>query len=302
VEPRPFEPGLALALGRRARDAWVRGAGTFAVPEVSDAALHIASTGPTAELRAEAARWLEGAASYHELVRLCARTALALEGTLPSAQAVYVPKVGGELEPALALWPHVLVVPTTVELSESALVTLRAFPVHLLGLRARPAWADGRLCSPGEFFFHDLDHARYKVREDLRALGREIPDPYVDGTTIDPATGRHRAILPAAAAQVGPDLWEAALERQALADRLLRATAALADRVLAAAADTLLFEIIHEKSFPLLPAILRRELASPAHLEKLRRKLATGFFGAGGPDPSIAGALEGARSFLLEAL
>ena len=106
-----------------------------------------------------------------------------------AGEAVYVPKAAAELEPMLRLWPSVLAVPTALAFAPLDLVALRAFPVHPLGVMGEVAWADGRPCSPAEYFFHDLDHARYKVREDLRVEGVEIPDAYQDGTTVDAAHG-----------------------------------------------------------------------------------------------------------------
>ena len=63
-------------------------------------------------------------------------------------------------------------------------------PVTAYSELTQTEWADGRPCSPAEFFFHDVDHARFKLREDLAARGVTIPDAYVNGTTLDPATGR----------------------------------------------------------------------------------------------------------------
>src|SRR6185503_15144758 len=77
-------------------------------------------------------------------------------------------------------------------------------PVRLLGVASGTAHVDGGRRSPAEFFFHDLDHARFLVREDLSSAGIEIPDAYQAArpgeapTTLDPETGAHRIILPAA--------------------------------------------------------------------------------------------------------
>lgn len=48
---------------------------------------------------------------------------------------------------------------------------------------------------------------------------------------------------------------------------------ALSDTDVADAAELLLFEIVHEKSFPMDTAVLERELSLPAHVEKLRKKI-----------------------------
>jgi len=213
-----------------------------------------------------------------------------------------VPKASLELEPLLALFPDVLALPTTAKLSPREVIELRAFPVHPLGLVEDATWGDGRLLSPADYFFHDLDHARFKIREDLRALGVEIPDAYEDGTTIDPRTGQHRTILPAAVGRIGLVLWERARERLDLARRLLSRGVSLEGPGRAAAAELLLFEIIHEKSFPLEAEVLHRELGRDAHPEKIRKKRADGFYGAEPPAPEVMDALDEVRVRLMEVL
>jgi hypothetical protein len=295
-----LQPELIAALGARATRAAAEGERTFAVPELAEVARVIAADDRASELRDEASRWSLDGARYDDLVRLSARYVQALDRALPlnATEAIYVPKAAAELEPMLALWPDVLVLPTVTRASERTLIALRAFPAHLLGVVARIEWADGRPCSPAEFFFHDLDHARFKLREDLAAEGIEIPDAYEDGSTLDPRTGRHRAIVAAAMGHTG-GLWRRSGERLGLARRLHAATDALADRTLASAADLLLFEILHEKSFPLEPRILRRELARSAHREKIAAKLARRFYGARPPSPSTVSALGAASDWLL---
>lgn len=163
----------------------------------------IADRVPDGELRGQAAAWLSAGARYHDLIRLCACAVVAMDAPGDRARAVYRPKAASEVEPMLALWPHVLVLPTTALLSMRDLIQLRAFPVHPLGVVAQPLWVDGGRASPSEYFFHDLDHARFKVREDLLTAGISIPDAYQDGSTLDPRTGRHRTILPFAVGEVG---------------------------------------------------------------------------------------------------
>lgn len=243
------------------------------------------------------ASWRVDGESYRRSVRLVAEHLLSRPD---HGAGVYVPKTLDELEPMLALWPHVLVLPTTRALSIDDLVVGRAFPVHPLGVVTKPTWADGRWCSPAEFFFHDLDHARFKVREDLRALGVTIPDAYRDGSTIDPATGRHRVILAAARDLVSGELWRIADERAALARRLLAAIAAETGD-LGAAARWLLFELVHEKSLPLDPLVLRRELSTTVHVEKLRAKCRQGFYARHAPDAAVVDQLEAARRWLRNA-
>jgi len=241
--------------------------------------------------------WRAAGAGYHALLRLCARAAVALDAGPPCPGARYRDKAEGELEPMLALWPDVLVLPVTAPLAPLDMVALRAYPVHPLGLADGLPWTDGAPAPPSEFFFHDLDHARFKVREDLRALGIQISDAYQGGTTVDPATGRHRLILSEARGRIGDRLWARAGARAALARRLLDGVATLPGGPPRAAAELLLFEIIHEKSFPLDAAVLDRELGGDAHIDKLRLKVARRFF-PDAIDDVVVAALVPARAAL----
>ena len=54
-----------------------------------------------------------------------------LEAIIPACESVYVPKACDELEPLLALWPHVLALPTIKNLSRRELIRIRAFPAHI---------------------------------------------------------------------------------------------------------------------------------------------------------------------------
>jgi hypothetical protein len=288
-----------VELGRRAARASAQGAPTFAIPEAAAAAAHVAATARTEALRREAERWLADGASYHALVRLAARAVLELEGD--GSGADFVPKAIGELEPLLRLWPSVLAIPTTTTFGPLDMVALRAFPVHPLGLVVQPTWADGRPCSPAEYFFHDVDHARFKIREDLRVENVELPDAYRDGSTLDPQTGQHRTILAAAEGRIGTRLWDRVEARRALAQRLLTFAASLGG-ARARAAEELLFEVIYEKSHPLDRAALDRELSSDEHVVKIRRKRASGFFGDHAPDDATMAALDEARLALRELL
>jgi hypothetical protein len=288
-------------LRQRAEHAAAAGENTFAIPEAAPVAELVARIVEPGPLRTDAERWLGAGASYHALVRLAARAATNMSGVEPTDSAVYVPTTAGELEPLLSLWPSVIALPTTLTFAPLDLVALRAFPVHPLGLVREPTWADGRLCSPAEYFFHDLDHARFKIREDLRVEGVEIPDAYQSGTALDAHTGRHRIILPAAVGRMGTMLWDRAQPRRELANRLLAFASSLGGPR-AAAAELLLFEIIYEKSHPLEVSVLARELSSDAHLMKIRRKHIAGFFGAQAPAEATVAALDEARSALEEIL
>ena len=292
---------LLIELGRRATAA-AAGAESFSLPEFKSVAATIASDRRVERTSDAAQRWTTDGASYHDLVRLCAGYVMELEAIVPAGVPVYVPKVRDELEPLLALWPHVLALPTIDHLSARDLLRVRAFPVHPLGVTDKAVWADGRQVSPAEFFFHDVDHARYKVREDLLAMGVHIPDAYRDGTTFDPVTGRHRSILPEAFGKVGPSLWSIAASRYSLVERLFNRIDALPNRSLANAAEWLLFQVLHEKSFPLHVPTLRRELATPHHVKLLQTKVNNGFYEKNTPSSDIMAQLDSARDWLNEVL
>jgi hypothetical protein len=299
-----FVPDFIHGLLIRARLAASRGELTFAVPELAAVANTIATDRRAGTVGASAARWLQTGASYHELVRLSAAYALQLESLQPSERDVYVSKTSGELEPLLALWPHWIALPTVEPLTMQALIAMRAFPVHPLGVVTQPTWADGRRCSPGEFFFHDLDHARFKIREDLLANGVPLEDAYIDGNTFDDTLGRHRVILSRVRECLRFSIVDASEARSRLATEILAAIDALADRVLAESGLLLAFEVIHEKSFPLDRAVLQRELGDDTHrhTRKLQRKSEQGFFGEHRPAPEVSARWEDARRWLLEVL
>lgn len=239
--------------------------------------------------------WFRDARRYRHVVELVAEHLLAQEGT---GEPHYVPKARAELTPLLALWPHVLALPTTQGLSIDELILARAWPVHPLGVVPGPRPGDGRMLEPKEFWFHDLDHARFKVREDLLARGVSVPDAYEGASSFDAQRGVHRTFLTATQAHVDADGWRRAAERAAFARALLRACAEDADAPRGEAACWLLFELVHEKSLPLDATVLARALATPAHEQKLRLKCAKGFFGAHGPEPAAVARLGDARAWL----
>jgi hypothetical protein len=186
-------------------------------------------------------------------------------------------------------------------LSAVELIALRAFPVHPLGLVSEPTWADGRVCNPAEYFFHDLDHARFKIREDLAVEGVEIPDAYVGDSTLDACTGQHRLILPAANGKIGSMLWNRVAVRRQLSTRLLSFATELGEPR-GDAAELLLFEILCEKSHALDVNVLARELDSAAHVQKIRQKQKKGFYGDDAPTPATMAAIDEARRLLRETL
>jgi hypothetical protein len=106
--------------------------------------------------------------------------------------------------------------------------------------------------------------------------------------------------LQASAADFGPALWRLAPARLALARRLLDGLTALQgeDMNLAGAAELLLLEIVHEKSFPMDLAVIRRELRRDAHLVKLQRKCEAGFYGVDGPGGEVIRRFGDARAWL----
>jgi hypothetical protein len=297
-----FSTELLITFGRRAAAAVAAGAKTFSIPEFEPVAAAIASDRRVERTSDAAQHWSADGSSYHDRVRLCASYVMELEAFVSALEPVYVPKVRDELEPLLALWPHVLALPTIARLSARDLLQLRAFPIHPLGVTDKIVWADGRQVSPAEFFFHDVDHARYKVREDLLAMGVHILDAYQDGTTFDPIAGRHRSILPEAFGKVGPSLWPLAADRCSLVEDLFNRMDALPNRSLANAVEWLLFQILHEKSFPLHVPTLRRELATPHHVKLFQTKVDNGFYEKNTPSTDILAQLNTARDWLIEVL
>lgn len=243
--------------------------------------------------------WLADGERYRRCVLQLAEHVLAdAAGSSPE----YVPKVAGELASLLAMWPHVLLLPTSRSLSLDDLLRLRAWPLHPLGVVPQPKWADGAVRSPAEYFAHDVDHARYKVREDLLVRGRAMPDPYVGGSTFDAERGVHRAVMAAAVPLVDAEGWRAAAQRAARIDQWLLAIGAERDPTLAAAAQWLLFELLHEKSLPPEAAVLVPALVGDAHVGKLAQKGTRGFHGPHGPDAAALAALPSARTWLLRLL
>jgi hypothetical protein len=77
---------------------------------------------------------------------------------------------------------------------------------------------------------------------------------------------------------------------------------ALPNRSLANAAEWLLFQILHEKSFPLHVPNLRRELVSPRHIQLLQKKVDNGFYEQNTPSFDVMVQLSMARDWLVEAL
>ena len=292
-------------------------AGDSRLPELVPMLLHAAdwlerSHAPlAAELRAVAvdgAPYAAALAAAHAFALAVDDEARAIDGDLP---AIYRPKVAAELLPLVQLYPDVIVFPTFASLSPRFFVHTRVVPVHPLGLRIAPIFSDGALLSPLEYFLHDVDHARFMVREELLSRGVALPDAYQappDGgpatTLIDAATQRHRTILDGAGAAVtAAALDNAAILscRSACASRLTQATNALPP-VAADAVQLLLFEMLHEKGLPFDRRLLRVETAHSRHVDKLRHKLAHGFYGDTLPLAGMDDALPAARQWLARTL
>jgi hypothetical protein len=252
--------------------------------------------------------WLEAGGPYADAVRLARDYVEQIDNV--QAPGEYGERVAAELDDALGLMPAVALLPSFETLGMTELLRLRVTSARVIGLRDQAAFADGAVCTPAAFFWHDLDHMRFMVREDLAVLGVDIPDAYgppdANGRrdTYDAATGRHRCILAAAVTPL-------VARRQAHAHLMQRAARTI-DTLIgrldhldstratdSAAARLTLFEICHEKSFTPVPEVLRRELAHDAHLAKMRLKLARGFWGDEA-DPALAGHLEAARDLLMQ--
>jgi hypothetical protein len=263
------------------------------------------------EARAEAL--LTSGTPYPELLRFTVDFVEQLERRArahrPGLAELFVPKCREELEPLLHLWPEVLAFPTFSALDRRFFWRTRSVPIHALGLITRPRYTDGQECSPAEYFFHDVDHVRFLVREELLARGIDIPDvyrsadTYAPASTFDPVRRRHRTLLDIAHGAVksrGLEAPERLAERGRLAQALDARLAHLrgADPSLGDAASWLLFEIIHEKGFPMGGPALREQLARDSHPTKLRSKFAAGFYGEGAVPVSVAQRLDEARDWL----
>ncbi|WP_178133689.1 hypothetical protein [Vineibacter terrae] len=269
-----------------------------------------AGDGRFAPIAARAQAWGTDGCRHDALIRLALDYVSLLDAG--GARTKYGMRVAAELDDALALAPSIVMLPSFETLDMVDLLRLRATSARVVGLRDSTTMADGDACTPSEFFWHDVDHLRFMVREDLAVLGVAIPDAYGapdrDGrrTTFDAATGGHRRVLAAAVAPL--------VARRGEHARLMQRAAATVDGLLSglarcgggqtpdvAAACVLLFEICHEKSLTPVPEILRRELAGEPHIVKVRSKLARRFWGEA-VDPGLADHLVAGRALLLRLL
>lgn len=286
------DPG---AFHARLRGRALRGDDTM--PELGPVLARMAWAAQVFDPRLSREGWdlLAHGAPYQPALRFTLAWTAALDALVragrPGLPRVFTPKVLGEFDALLDLHPEVFAVPTFEPLSRDFLLRLRGVPVHPLGLILAPRFTDGGLQSPLEYFLHDLDHARHKVREDLVLEGFPAEDPYrclpggaVPTTLLDAGSGRHRMVLHQAA--------EALRARKSGPFRprrdprfipgLLGATQGL-DAAPRAAVLELLFELVHEKSLPFVPEVLGREALRTSHLHKLCAKVATGFHGVRPP-------------------
>lgn len=247
--------------------------------------------GPLARLHPALIDCLHSGCPYHRTISLTLEVVLAMDERRGPARAaaIFAPKVASELPWLTALAPEVLVYPTYEPASMRELVRARALPVYVLGLSLEERDLDGGQRTPAELFFHDLDHLRFMVREDLALLGHPVPDPYQveDGvlTTHDAASGTHRGVFEHAL----PLLKQETRRWRAHAEESWRLSVRLDDLLgrlpphLAPVAELLLFEICHEKSLPLVSRVLSRELVRDAHRDKILKKQREGFWGASAP-------------------
>ncbi len=263
-----------------------------------------------APVASRAGTWLDSGGPYADAVRL-ARDYVEQADDVRSP-GDYGVRVTAEFDDALRLAPTVTMLVSFETLGMTDLLRLRATSARVIGLRDGASFADGAVCTPAEFFWHDLDHLRFMVREDLAVLSIAMPDAYgtcdADGrrSTFDPQSGQHRRILAAAVAPLadqraayGRLMARAARTVEGLLGGLDRQHRLPAETV--SAARLILFEICHEKSFTPVPEVLRRELSHDTHLAKIRLKLARRFWGDAA-DPVLAGHLDSARALLMELL
>jgi hypothetical protein len=310
LPPDPFWRALAARPVAFYHELRARaGDGDRRIPELAPLVRQLALLQP--RLADDARAILAAGVPYGEALRLAHRFAMTADdearARTPDLGRVYGPKAGAELEPLIALFPDVIAFPTLAALDVGRLIATRVVPVHPLGLVLAPLYSDGMVMSPREYFLHDVDHARFMVREELLSRGVDLPDAYQsrDGgaptTLIDARHNRHRTILDGAA----PKVAAARLGDRARLDARARFAATL-DQARAqlppedaAAVTLLLFEIVHEKGFPLDATVLRRELAGAHHPAKLRRKLDGDFYGVAlRPGAATVARLDWARGWL----
>jgi hypothetical protein len=90
--------------------------------------------------------------------------------------------------------------------------------------------------------------------------------------------------------------------RCSLIESVFKKLSVLRDGSLADAVEWLLFQILHEKSFPLDVPTLQRELATSRHVKLLRTKVESGFYDKNTPSSAVMNQLDAARNWLLEML
>jgi hypothetical protein len=306
LPPDPFCAALAAdPVAFYARIHTRATSGDVTLPELRATVEQMALLAPA--LAGEAQAVVAAGLPYAPAVRLAARfAALADEHARvrwPGLPVVFQPKVAAELEPLLALFPDVIAFPTFAPLDADFFVATRVVPVHPLGLVAAPLYSDGAVMSPLEYFLHDVDHARFMLREDLLSRGVALADAYQGTpptTLVDARLNLHRTILDGAAPAVvaaGLAGRERLDERSRYAARFIDA-ADLPSGTHARALSLLLFEILHEKGFPFDGAVLRREVAGDRHVGKLGDKLRAGFFGRMTADAETIALLDWARGWV----
>ncbi len=229
----------------------------------------------------------------------------------PELVSNFVPKVREEFAHLLRLAPAVIVFPSFSPLSAGFFLRTRGTPLFALGLVKSPFYADGNLLSPAEYFYHDVDHIRFMIREDLIFLGVNVPDAYrmmdpdTPSSTFNALTGKHNIILDYVHNGDFKNLLYGPVEkRTGLAAKLLNGIDAIKDQnpTLAKSAELLLFEIMHEKGYPWELTVLSKQLRDQVHIQKLKYKVDSNFFGPSWPisQETVANLPEAAKWLLTQ--
>jgi len=168
--------------------------------------------------------------------------------SLPTAP--FKAKVENDLERILKEVPAVIIFPSFAPLDLEFFNRTRAVPFRVIGLSEVGIYADGyNTLSPGEFAFHDLDHAIYMLGLDKPHFGR--------------ANERLEETV---------KVWDDT------SNFVLRHFSVIRDQDLKEAVGLLLFEIFHEKSNNWDLRELKTRLETHVDIEKVNQKLESSFF------------------------
>ena len=247
----PASALLALAPRLLARAAGAAAAGerTFAVPEAAPVAAWIVARVADPDVRAEAAAWRARGARYHESrAPGGARGA----GARPRRLHPRVSPQGGRRARtdarAVATRPG--------RAHDGAAVTgghrsgcARCPSTRWGWWRSRPGRTAASCPRRSICFTTSTTPASSCARTAWRA-GADVSDAYVDGSTLDARSGRHRSILPAVVDRMGARPADDVPAQWLRMQRLLTRVRSARDRATARAAELLLFEVVHEKGLP----------------------------------------------------